>query len=101
MQNIQNLIVTMAKGNPGAAMAMINLAQRDPELIDILNKNGIHGTDIYVLYSDICGRDSFKTAAVLRAINEGRFSAAILKDACSRQDYSGREMVPVEELCKA
>lgn len=102
-------LVKMADGNPGAATAMIAI-MKDAEKIDPdsalgglgnilqLDDIGIYGTDIYVLWSDICERDSVKFIGVLRAVQLGFFDRRILKDAASRQDYSGRGMVPVDEL---
>lgn len=99
----------LAEGNSGAMSAIMSL-MGDAEKIDpqafagglgvllSLDSYGIYGTDIYVLWSDICGKDNVKTLAVLRAVQLGFFSKDTLKDACSRQDYSGRELVPVDEL---
>jgi hypothetical protein len=99
----------VADGNPGAATALMSLCSTaeeiDPQsfggpLSPLLSFDsyGIYGTDVYVLWSDICNKDNAKTLAVLRAVQLGLFKESVLKDACSRQDYSGREMVPVDEL---
>lgn len=66
----------------------------------LLDTYGIYGTDIYVLYNDICERNLSKMVAVIRATQLGLFNSNILKDACSRQDYSGRKLVPLDELCQ-
>ena len=58
----------------------------------------IYGTNIYVLWNDICDRNTSKMIAVLRANQLGFISDQILNDACHRQDRSGREIIPVEEL---
>lgn len=65
-----------------------------------LDSYGIYGTDIYVLYSDICNRQVNKTIAVVRATQLGLLLGSTLKDACGRQDYSGRDLIPVEDLYK-
>jgi len=102
-------IMRMSEGNPGAVQAMAVMMQNsvkiDPESalkefsgIVSLDSFGIYGTAIYVLWSDICGKDMPKMLAVLRSVQLGFFTREVLRDACSRQDYSGREMVPVEEL---
>lgn len=90
MANIMNidLIVKMSKGNPGAAIALSELMQIRPDTVEKINNYGIHGTDVYVLYSDLCGRNPFKAADLVDNCPE-----EILIDACSRQDYSGRELV--------
>lgn len=105
----KSAIIKMVEGNMGAMSACMSLlkeAERvDPQnmmggisYILSLDNNGIYGTDIYVLWSDICDKDTTKMIAVLRAVQLGLFSGKVLADACHRQDYSGRTMVPVDEL---
>lgn len=99
-------ITKLGDGNMGAMNVMmqmissdhIDLAMGGMGVLLSLDTHGIYGTDIYVLHSDICGNDMVKTLAVLRAVQLGLFDEATLVDACSRQDYSGRDMVPVDEL---
>ena len=104
-----NVVTKMSEGNPGAINVIMLLLTRAGTIdkndamggigkVLLLDTFGIYGTDIYVFYSDICGSDLVKMVAVLRATQMGLFSSSILKDACHRQDYSGRDMVPVEEL---
>lgn len=103
-----DVVTKMSEGNVGAMhvlMQMLTPNTIDPDswlgglgAILILDSLGIYGTDIYVLNNDICMRDLPKTLAVIRAVQLGLFSGDILKDACHRQDYSGRKLVPVEEL---
>ena len=106
---VMDIMLKMSDGNPGAAITLVEMLQTggiiDPDNafeglgpILSLDSYGIYGTDIYVLHNDICGRDMVKTLAVLRAVQLGLFSAITLADACHRQDYSGRDMVPVEDL---
>ena len=102
-------IAKMSDGNPGAATVLVQMLAEggkiDPDdfmegmgAILALDSHAIYGTDIYVLHSDICGKELPKTIAVLRAVQLGFFNESVLQDACSRQDYSGRELVPVDEL---
>lgn len=104
-----SMMMKLSDGNPGA-LSVLTESFKNDERIDpdsIFGKYGammlldsfeIYGTDIYVLYNDICNRDVVNFLAVLRATQLGLFSHRILKDACSRQDRSGRELVPVEDL---
>lgn len=106
------VIVQMSDGNPGSMEVIIKLLQLamrdiDPEIqnpewfyVLLLDTFGIYGPDIYVLYSDICGKDLAKMVAVLKASCHALIGIDIIKDACSRQDYSGRKMIPVDELYK-
>lgn len=94
-------LVKMSNGNPGAVVALSELLKFNDSglgLILWLDDFGIYGTDIYVLYSDICDKDVKKMSAVIRATAQRKFDKNILKNACARQDYSGRELVPVDEL---
>ena len=107
--NVMSAMMKLSESNPGAMTAMMDMIEKgeqiDPQSfmgglgallsLDTLN---IYGTDIYVLWSDICNKNTAHTLAVLRAVQLGIFSGPTLQDACSRQDFSGREMVPVVEL---
>ena len=106
--SVLDIFVKMGEGNPGAMTALMQLigdAKTDPDsafggfgAILLLDSFEIYGTDIYVLWSDICDRDIVKTQAVLRACQLGLLPSNTLKDACHRQDYSGRSMIPVADL---
>jgi hypothetical protein len=102
-------IIKMSEGNPGAMSTLMEIISKNPEIdpddlmqgfgpILHLDSIGIYGTDIYILYNDICERDITETLAVLRSVQLGIFKGNILKDACHRQDRSGKSMVPVDEL---
>lgn len=48
----------------------------------------LRGTNIWVLFSDLCNKDLDKVHLLCANCPDD-----ILEDACSRQDYSGRELV--------
>jgi len=108
MDSIESMIIKMADGNPGAARALMELltdSTTDPDSalggvgkILSLDDYGIYGTDVYVFYNDICERDVKKMIGVMRAVQLGLFEAETLRDACSRQDRSGKDLVPIDEL---
>jgi hypothetical protein len=98
--NMQSAIVKMAEGNPGAAIALCELATRSTDnplgglgMMLLLDSFGIYGTDIYVLFSDISGKDVNLMCAYLIAAKEGLLPTSILKDACSRQDRTGKSLL--------
>lgn len=106
---LPSAVAKMSDGNPGAMTTMMEMMTKaqviDPQnamggmhYILLLDTFGIYGTDIYVLWSDICDKSMVKTLAVLTAAQRGKFDQALLKEACSRQDYSGRDIVPVDDL---
>lgn len=107
--SFMDAVSKMSEYNFGAMEALTRLVSEGPAidrddpmggmgLILFLDTLEIYGTDIYVLYSDICNKDLAKMIAVIRAVQKGLFKGSILKDACSRQDYSGRRFVPVDRL---
>ena len=105
--NGMSSIMKLADGNPGAMSALFELLNTkcDPDnfmgglgnLLS-LDTHMIYGSDIYVLYSDLCNKDVVRMCAVLRSVQLGILQESILQDACSRQDYSGREMINVDDL---
>lgn len=86
--HLTNQIVQAAKGNPGAMQAAIEIQRISSMSLHVVMEYGIVGTDLYVLFSDLCGKDSGKTVRLIRDCPK-----SILIDAASRQDYSGRELV--------
>jgi hypothetical protein len=88
-----NQMVRISKGNPGAAMALVEIAKTSPAYIDYIDRIGLRGSDVYVLFSDICDKNVTEMIAILRAVDQGRLSEDIFFDACGRQDYSGKELI--------
>lgn len=89
-----NQIIEWSKGNPGAVAFLTLLVQPEntPKAIPIVIKleeaKSIRGTNLYVLWSDLCERDISKVEMLCK-----NCPTSILEDACSRQDYSGRKLV--------
>ena len=54
----------------------------------LIECSSIRGTNIWVLYSDLCDKDLNKVYWLCESC-----PSDILEDACSRQDYSGRALV--------
>ena len=78
-------IYKMSEGNPGAITVLSQVLSEggriDPDnafgplgIIMGLDSNGIYGSDIWVLYKDICGQDITNFVAVDRAIQLGFIS---------------------------
>jgi hypothetical protein len=86
-------ILRLSNGNPGAATCVIGLIENENPvnslvILDKIERCKILGTDLYVFWSDLCEKDYDKMAKLA-----GKVPDDVLKDACSRQDYSGRELV--------
>jgi hypothetical protein len=87
------MLLNLSQGNPGALTFLMGLMESENIAfsLDVMAKIGtcqIKGTDLYVLWSDLCGKDYGKVHMLCIACPD-----EVLKDACSRQDYSGRELV--------
>ena len=88
-----NDIIKLNKGNPGALTCLMGLMNDDNIIFSLpimlkLMKCNIVGTDIYVLWSDLANKDYTIMAKLCKDVPDD-----ILIDACSRQDYSGRELI--------
>ena len=88
--NSPQTFASLSKGNPGALAFLMELVKPEMPIRTIarLENSGIVGADLYVLWSDICEKDMAKVIKLVDGC-----PLPLLKDACSRQDYSGREMV--------
>jgi hypothetical protein len=88
------LMMKYADGNPGAAVFLVelfspeNLIYAIPIVTKMEKIPSLKGTNLYVLWSDLCGKDISKVADLCTKCPND-----ILEDACSRQDYSGRSLV--------
>lgn len=91
---ILDQIIKWSKGNPGAMTFLMELLK--PEnlilsigiLIKLEETKTIRGTNLYVLWSDLCKKDLMQVAELCKNCPND-----ILEDACSRQDYSGRQLI--------
>lgn len=102
-------VTKLSDGNPGAMSAMMALITEggkiDPDAfmgglgcLLSLDTHEIYGTDIYVLWSDICLRNTARMIVVLRTVQLGYLEESVLQNACSAQDYSGGELFNILEL---
>lgn len=88
-------IMHLADNNPGsinALMAIINPTETQvltPEeragIMEALKDAKIHGTNIYVFWSDICDKDLKCMSYIAKNV-----PSTLLGEACSKQDYTGR-----------
>ena len=92
----QDVLIKMSDGNPGALSAMMDIMKKhdsiDPQAmlgwlgaIMILDTWQIYGTDIYVLWSDKCKRDTRKMLMLMRATQLGEFPKSRLRELAADQ----------------
>jgi hypothetical protein len=84
-----------SQGNPGAMQCLVDLISRPPEelmgsikIIQQLDELEILGSDIYIFWNDLAGKD-FQVMENLASFAPSQ----LLKEACSRQDRSGIELI--------
>ena len=93
---LQSILMTMSGGNPGALTTCLRIlkdaSEIDPDnflggmgvLMD-LDSLGIYGSDIWMLYKDVCGKNLATTIAVLRSWQLGITPEDKLKHAISNR----------------
>ena len=88
-------LARLSEGNPGALSFLMQLLQPEvgeekrTKILDLIESiPSLRGTNIYVLWSDLCERNTDKVYHLCK-----NCPPEILEDACSRQDYSGRKLV--------
>jgi hypothetical protein len=87
-------IIEWAKGNPGALVFLMEFLKPENAVLGIViiskldQLKSIRGTNLYVLWSDLCNKDLNKVEKLCKNCPD-----TILEDACSRQDYSGIELI--------
>ena len=85
--SLQEILLTMSEGNPGALTCMMQMMNFDPmALLDILlfDSIGIYGSKIYMVWNDCCGRDMGKFKETIQAFREGKFSEEEIHENLSR-----------------
>lgn len=110
--SVMDIMISLSDGNPGAAtclMEMYNSAEIvDPQhmlggvgAILQFDTYGIYGTDIYILWSDQCNRDTRRLHVLMRATQLGIFDLSRLKELAGDQDrtniISEDEFVALDE----
>lgn len=86
------VMVDFAEGNPGAITVLSQLFKESPAIdpdaafegmspLFSLDNLDCYGSDIWVLYKDVCGQDIVKMLGVLRAIQLGFVSDGTVKAA--------------------
>lgn len=91
---VQSTLIKMSEGNPGAISVLLQLYQKggaiDPDnafkgLGPLLSLDtvGIYGSDIWILYKDICRENIEATIGLLRAAQLGLLSESTLLGAIS------------------
>lgn len=107
--SIQEILINMAGGNPGALTVLINMFKEggkiDPDdflgglgSILSLDSHDIYEHHIWMLYKDVCGQDLTRMFAMLRAVQLGYLAEARLVSAVKDgQTFSAEEIEGYEK----
>lgn len=113
MDTGMSAVMKMVDGNPGAMMALIEMMEKYPSIdpqsafgpltpVLSLDTHGIYGSEIYILFSDKCGRDVRKMALLLRAVQLGFRSSSWLKalarDQCHQNNIDDEKWKQIDDL---
>lgn len=94
MQTIDAITsLAYSKGNMGAMRFIVELTNVEQKKRHTIYRKleectSIRGTNIWVLFSDLCGQNFDKVYELCENCPND-----VLEDACSRQYYSGRKLV--------
>lgn len=89
---VQDMVIKISEGNPGALTVCLDILKKgksiDPDGFDsgigsllLFDSLSLYGSQIWMLYKDVCGEDLTKTVAMLRAWQLGFISEDNLKHA--------------------
>lgn len=105
------MIIKSSEGNPGAATALTSIlkvvSDVDPDsafgmfgpLFDF-DAMGITGSNIWILFSDVCDKDPVKVITLFRGAQLGFLPENTIIEASRRQDRSGKALIDFEEVLK-
>jgi hypothetical protein len=88
--NTLDILYALSEGNPGGLSVMIELMEAAPKIdpqaafkglqpLLSLDNLQIYGSDIWILYKDLCGQDVLKVLTIFRCIQMGILSEHTLK----------------------
>lgn len=86
-----DMVMSLAEGNPGATVVLLRVIQEgstiDPDAISSalalfdFDAMGIYGSNIWILYKDVCGENLVRVFALLRARQLGLLPETAIKKA--------------------
>jgi hypothetical protein len=90
-----DILIKMSDGNPGALTVLMRTMNEGPAIdpqsmlgaisvILSLDTHDIYGSEIWLLYKDVCGQDLTMMLALLRAVQLGFLPETELKHAITR-----------------
>ena len=107
--SIMDCVVAMSEGNPGAVTVLCESIKKSPKIdpdaafpimvMLSLDTLGLYGSQIWILYKDICGSSMVNLCAILRADQLGHLagiSDTIICQAVDAIECNDREHVKID-----
>lgn len=106
------IIHKISEGNPGAVTVLMLLFKHneriDPQswmgplgtILD-LDTHGIYGSNIWILFKDICKQDIVMFVALFRAVQLGIISSTVVKDVIDRKQGVSIDLPTILEAVKS
>lgn len=102
---LEDMVVALCQGNPGALNILIGLIQDNPINVlyfKLLDAFGIYGTELYVLVSDKCDRKMTMFLKVLHAVSFDRIPVerlqAIASDQYRQVNFTEDEITLIHDM---
>jgi hypothetical protein len=107
--NMMTAVMKLADGNPGAITALLTMATKAAEIdpdsafgafspLFALDTHGIYGSDIWVLWKDVCGMDPVKAETLFRSVQLGYLPESRLTSATKPSDVDFQALN--DRVCK-
>ncbi len=91
-EELKQKIITLSQGNPGAAVFLTTAMRTDTifsiVLVDELERMGLKGSALWVMYADICDHDLNKVGRLISTVPRAK-----VIEACLKQDRSGKQLI--------
>lgn len=86
-------LLRLSDGNPGASICLIGIYEYSSNIINQIDSLGIKGTEIYVLFNDICNQDYILFQIILNKCNSDD-----IRNAARKQDYLGVNIPSIKKI---
>ncbi len=104
--DINDIIVKLSDGNPGAMSMLFGIIKhKEDDFVDLLSifltidKMGLYGSHLYMLWNDCCNRDTEKTIQVIYAYQKGLIKESDIIERIKNVGYgrSFNDLLGVED----
>lgn len=90
---VQDVIVKLSEGNPGALTTLTELANSYKNFLDVvpdyltIDMMGLYGSKLYMLWNDCCNRNIEKFKQIIKLYREGKITSIDIDDRVKNVGY--------------